>query len=314
MKADTYVATYETETYYKKEDDNKPSLSSTDDSFLVSKLEPNISISLLSEEFIISKLELISQISFPFSKQAISSFIGLEHITSMLNQQERKASVFAVEYPVVVTLAEPSLTVSMLTTLPIVGNASKILSEIAKTLSMPTKIAGYQDGSIKLWDATYHVLSLICTLESEVQTIKVAGSSAQDGVIVASDSRASMGGYISSQSVKKIIEINPNMLGTMGCGAADCQFWHMNLGIKEKPYLNFSLYEEKLNKLKQISTLGVQAVLSRYDINGAILSRIQIAPQSAFSVSSHPFGYNKTHNMMLIGDAVAFAASGGGAS
>ncbi|KAM7262085.1 hypothetical protein ACFE04_021162 [Oxalis oulophora] len=47
LKADTYVATYETETCYKKEDDNKPSLSSTDDSFLVSKLEPNISISLL---------------------------------------------------------------------------------------------------------------------------------------------------------------------------------------------------------------------------------------------------------------------------
>ncbi|KAL1807273.1 proteasome subunit beta type-5-A [Daucus carota subsp. sativus] len=41
-----------------------------------------------------------------------------------------------------------------------------------------------------------------------------------------------MGGYISSQSVKKIIEINPHMLGTMAGGAADCQFWHRNLGIK----------------------------------------------------------------------------------
>lgn len=35
-----------------------------------------------------------------------------------------------------------------------------------------------------------------------------------------------------SQSVKKIIEINPYMLGTMAGGAADCQFWHRNLGIK----------------------------------------------------------------------------------
>ncbi|EFH66242.1 hypothetical protein ARALYDRAFT_888660 [Arabidopsis lyrata subsp. lyrata] len=50
--------------------------------------------------------------------------------------------------------------------------------------------------------------------------------------MVAADSRASMGGYISSQSVKKIIEINPYMLGTMAGGAADCQFWHRNLGIK----------------------------------------------------------------------------------
>ncbi|KAM7270636.1 hypothetical protein ACFE04_029850 [Oxalis oulophora] len=128
-------------------------------------------------------------------------------LSAALSQQERKASVSAVEYPAVVPLAEPSMTVSMLTAFPTVGNASKILSEIAKTLSMPTKIgdrdwpvtggvscqlsaikyqgvdrvyiAGYQDGSIKLWDATYPVFSLICTLESEVQTIKVAGSSAQ---------------------------------------------------------------------------------------------------------------------------------------
>ena len=40
-----------------------------------------------------------------------------------------------------------------------------------------------------------------------------------------------------SQSVKKIIEINPYMLGIMAGGATDCQFWHRNLGIKEM-YLN----------------------------------------------------------------------------
>jgi len=38
--------------------------------------------------------------------------------------------------------------------------------------------------------------------------------------------------FSASQSVKKIIEINPYMLGTMAGGAADCQFWHRNLGIK----------------------------------------------------------------------------------
>ena len=32
--------------------------------------------------------------------------------------------------------------------------------------------------------------------------------------------------------MKKIIEINPYMLGTMAGGAADCQFWHRNLGVK----------------------------------------------------------------------------------
>merc|ERR1712227_1068410 len=45
------------------------------------------------------------------------------------------------------------------------------------------------------------------------------------GVIVATDSRATAGGYIASQEVKKVIEINPYLLGTMAGGAADCQFW-----------------------------------------------------------------------------------------
>ena len=34
-------------------------------------------------------------------------------------------------------------------------------------------IAGYQDGSIRIWDATYPVLSLICILEGEVRIPKL---------------------------------------------------------------------------------------------------------------------------------------------
>merc|ERR1712136_696867 len=45
------------------------------------------------------------------------------------------------------------------------------------------------------------------------------------GVIVAVDSRATAGPYIASQTVKKVIEINPYLLGTMAGGAADCSFW-----------------------------------------------------------------------------------------
>ncbi|WVZ18679.1 hypothetical protein V8G54_006001 [Vigna mungo] len=75
-------------------------------------------------------------------------------------------------------------------------------------------------------------------LKEAIQMVKPAKGTTtlafifKEGVMVAADSRASMGGYISSQSVKKIIEINPYMLGTMAGGAADCQFWHRNLGIK----------------------------------------------------------------------------------
>jgi len=50
------------------------------------------------------------------------------------------------------------------------------------------------------------------------------------GVVVAVDSRATQGNYIASQTVKKVIEINPYLLGTMAGGAADCKFWERELG------------------------------------------------------------------------------------
>ncbi|GAA5868424.1 hypothetical protein JCM1840_006991 [Sporobolomyces johnsonii] len=54
----------------------------------------------------------------------------------------------------------------------------------------------------------------------------------QGGIIVAVDSRATAGSYIASGTVKKVIEINPYLLGTMAGGAADCQYWETYLGIQ----------------------------------------------------------------------------------
>lgn len=54
------------------------------------------------------------------------------------------------------------------------------------------------------------------------------------GVLIAVDSRASQGSYIASQTVYKVIEINPFLLGTMAGGAADCQFWERNLGVQAR--------------------------------------------------------------------------------
>lgn len=88
----------------------------------------------------------------------------------------------------------------------------------------------------------------------------------QGGIIVAVDSRASMGTYIckchhkrcqlegpwilsdffscsaASQTVKKVIETNPYLLGTMAGGAADCSFWHRTLGMQ---VCNTSLFAVK---------------------------------------------------------------------
>jgi 20S proteasome subunit beta 5 len=44
----------------------------------------------------------------------------------------------------------------------------------------------------------------------------------QGGIIVATDSRATAGNWIASQTVKKVIEINSALLGTMAGGAAVC--------------------------------------------------------------------------------------------
>lgn len=74
------------------------------------------------------------------------------------------------------------------------------------------------------------------------------------GVIVAVDSRATMGSYVSSQSVKKVIEINPYLIGTMAGGAADCQFWQRNLGRQCR------LFE--LNNGKRISVRAASKLLA----------------------------------------------------
>ena len=88
----------------------------------------------------------------------------------------------------------------------------------------------------------------------------------QHGVIVAVDSRASMAPYISSQTVKKVIEINPYLLGTMAGGAADCQFWQRNLGVQCRMY--------ELNNKRRISVAGASKLLANtlYGYRGMGLS------------------------------------------
>ncbi|KAG0228851.1 proteasome component PRE2 [Mortierella sp. GBAus27b] len=88
----------------------------------------------------------------------------------------------------------------------------------------------------------------------------------QGGIVVAVDSRASGGSYIASGTVKKVIEINPYLLGTMAGGAADCQYWERELGRRCR------LYE--LRNKERISVAAASKVLSNmvYDYKGMGLS------------------------------------------
>lgn len=86
------------------------------------------------------------------------------------------------------------------------------------------------------------------------------------GVIVSVDSRSTQGPYIASQSVKKVIEINPYLLGTMAGGAADCAFWERNLGMQCRMY--------ELRNKERISVAAASKLLSNtlYSYRGYGLS------------------------------------------
>ena len=58
----------------------------------------------------------------------------------------------------------------------------------------------------------------------------------QGGVLVAVDARATMGAFISSNNVRKVIEINDYLLGTMAGGAADCMFWEKYVAMQCRVY------------------------------------------------------------------------------
>ena len=45
------------------------------------------------------------------------------------------------------------------------------------------------------------------------------------GIVAAVDSRASLGSFVGSKSVQKVIPVSKGILGTMAGGAADCSFW-----------------------------------------------------------------------------------------
>ena len=54
----------------------------------------------------------------------------------------------------------------------------------------------------------------------------------QGGVLIAVDARATMGPFISSNDVRKVIEVNDFILGTMAGGAADCMFWEKYVAMQ----------------------------------------------------------------------------------
>jgi len=92
----------------------------------------------------------------------------------------------------------------------------------------------------------------------------------QGGIVVAVDSRSSMGPAVSSQTVRKVVEISPFLLGTIAGGAADCQYWERELMRQIK------LYE--INNKHRISVTAASRILNNimyaykdYDLSMGIM-------------------------------------------
>ncbi|XP_077186815.1 proteasome subunit beta type-8 isoform X2 [Paroedura picta] len=100
----------------------------------------------------------------------------------------------------------------------------------------------------------------------------------QQGVIVATDSRASAGNYISTLLFNKVIEINPYLLGTMSGSAADCQYWERLLAkhcrlyyLRNKERISVSAASKLLaNMLAEYRGMGlsVGSMLCGWDKKG----------------------------------------------
>ncbi|CAH9089007.1 unnamed protein product [Cuscuta epithymum] len=125
------------------------------------------------------------------------------------SQQEKKLSLSDMDYPAELHIVDPSMTVAKLFQIPVDVDLSEALLEdtfFKKFSSTATSsgvrswaltggvsnhltlrnanwiervyIAGYHDGSVRMWDATHPVLSLLCVFESEVRGRNTTISSA----------------------------------------------------------------------------------------------------------------------------------------
>ncbi|XP_075233089.1 proteasome beta5 subunit [Lycorma delicatula] len=86
------------------------------------------------------------------------------------------------------------------------------------------------------------------------------------GVVIAVDSRATGGDYIGSQTVKKVVEINDYLLGTLAGGAADCIYWDRVLAKQCRMY--------ELRNRERISVAAASKLMSNmvYNYKGMGLS------------------------------------------
>lgn len=130
---------------------------------------------------------------------------------SMLKfEPDKKRSILAVEYPATIPTIEPIMTVGKLYSVVARADSSRVLAEtvsaakleVEQTMKIESNrwplaggvpgelslaedggmeriyVAGYQDGSVRIWDSTFPVLSLRLVFQLQMESIDIAGASA----------------------------------------------------------------------------------------------------------------------------------------
>jgi len=115
-------------------------------------------------------------------------------------------------------LTEATPPLSLRFALPPIANVRSFLAQM-RPLSCCHQLTTYRQPSAFLRATTDDHANPNCPIKLAHGTTTLAFRF-QGGIIVATDSRASAGNWIASQTVKKVIEINSCLLGTMAGGAA----------------------------------------------------------------------------------------------
>jgi len=139
----------------------------------------------------------------------LHAYDGASISESSLSMEEERSPISLLPVPIQAPLVEPCVTVTKLVLLPKNVNASKILSQLPRVLksiapsnlssgtkwpvtggvhgSMPFDkssnleiiyISGHENGIVKVWDASVPFLSLLCSVENEVQNLNLTGNNA----------------------------------------------------------------------------------------------------------------------------------------
>ncbi|KAJ0090342.1 hypothetical protein Patl1_13501 [Pistacia atlantica] len=134
-------------------------------------------------------------------------------------------------------------------------------------------VTGSEDGTVRIWVAYLYVV-LDCKSGKCVQVIDPVRDKRSKGFI----------------SCVSCIALDANE-SWLACGSGrSLSVWNLHASECVSSISSHASIQDVTFDNNQILAVGAEPLLSRFDINGMILSQIQCAAHSAFSVSLHPSG------------------------